>query len=184
MLSCDDSLYWHFADTSRSQPVAKIESSPLSNTFSLRPYYFNLINRQYFCGKCLKPVTIQFLKAGWLFIRKYIAAVSSAAAVHTRIPRQSVMVRIIVDLILSSQPVKLYPPPLPIQGADKRWAFQCQSTHPKPNCDKSDDIQRASASDCFSFCDWPPPRSYSEGCVTGKLRRGNAEFRSNGGVPE
>jgi len=43
---------------------ANIELSLVSDTFWLLNYLLYLIIRQYFCGKCLKAVTFQYLPAG------------------------------------------------------------------------------------------------------------------------
>jgi len=41
---------------------ANIELSPVSDTSCMLNYLIYLINRQYLCGKCPKPVTIQYFR--------------------------------------------------------------------------------------------------------------------------
>jgi len=43
---------------------AKIESSPVWDTFCLAELIYDLIDRQFLCEKCCKPVTIQYLHTG------------------------------------------------------------------------------------------------------------------------
>jgi len=45
----------------RAVRYANIESSPVSDTSCLVKQIYDLINRQFLCGKCPKPVTIQYL---------------------------------------------------------------------------------------------------------------------------
>jgi len=44
--------------------VANIESSPIWDPSCLLNQLIYIINRQYLCGKCLKPVTIQDFHEG------------------------------------------------------------------------------------------------------------------------
>jgi len=43
--------------------LANIESSPVWDTSCPADQIYDLINRQFLCGKCPKPVTIQYLPA-------------------------------------------------------------------------------------------------------------------------
>jgi len=54
-------------------PAACIELSPVSDTSCLLSSLIYLINRQYSCGKCLNPVTIQYLQTpgGMSYITVY-----------------------------------------------------------------------------------------------------------------
>jgi len=42
-------------------PLAKIESSPVWGTSCLTELIYDLISRQFLCGKCPTPVAIQYL---------------------------------------------------------------------------------------------------------------------------
>jgi len=53
-------------------PYANIESSPVWDTSSLAEIIYDLLNRQFLCGKCPKPVTIQYLLATYTFNQKTI----------------------------------------------------------------------------------------------------------------
>jgi len=55
-----DSAYIHH------ERLANIESSPVWDNSSLAKLIYELISRQFLCGKYLKPVTIQYLQAARL----------------------------------------------------------------------------------------------------------------------